>query len=298
MAKRSTCTVGLLLTAAQAAYRVGENDIINPESHATNTQLLMDAASHGYVITKSIAPMRNKGSGQSPLAAVCLEPQDPKAPLVISYRGTDTMGDVISDLRLTSTGIIEKKFRDAAFNFYLDVRAQHPNREIIITGHSLGGHLAQYVGVKAYNTDANLQANHLLQVRTFNSAPISTTHSAVFDKDPESASQFVNYRLSPDLVSNSPLQQYYGNTFVFPSDKNALVSHKLGTLRDNLPETILNQEVTADTEFGKKQNMLIERIKGVESSYQCRVEGQFFSRFRAGPKNLEKMQETFPEVLN
>jgi len=44
--------------------------------------------------------------------------------------------------------------------------------------------------------------------------------------------------------------------------------------------------------------MLLELISRVASSYQCRVEGQYFSRFRAGAKNLAEMKEALPVVHN
>lgn len=295
--KKSKCTINLLISAAQAAYRVRKDNAINPNDDPSNPELLANITNHGYEVVKSIAPVKSEGSGPSPLAAVCLKPQDLEKPMVISFRGTKAMGDVFSDLRLVAGGTVEKKFRDAAFEFYQQVRKENPNREIIITGHSLGGHLAQYVATKAYNTDTKLQTNPLVQVRTFNTAPADTIHNAVFNKFPQLLAQFVNYRLSPDAVSSLPLQKYTGNTFIFPSNKGTLNSHKLGTMKEQLPVEILNQEVTTHYDTAKKQTMLVELVKGVASSYQCRVEGQLFSRFRAGAKNVAEMQKAFPEII-
>lgn len=110
------------------------------------------------------------------------------------------------------------------------------------------------------------------------------------------ASQFVNYRLSPDVVSDLPLKKYYGNTFVFPCAQGWMASHKMGTMMTTLPEDILSQTVgTSDS--SKKHNLLVELTNGVMQSYQCRVEGQFFSRFRSGAQNLAKMQKELPSVL-
>lgn len=296
MKRKSKCTVGFLVSAAQMSYKIGREDTVDLSINQA-TEIAAEMRDNGYSIERSIAPIRSQGTGQSPLAAVCLKSDDPDEPIIISYRGTHAGGDVVSDARLTMGGVVEKKFRDAAFDFYQQVRKQYPNKEIVITGHSLGGHLAQYVGTKAYNTDPKLQANHLVQVRTFNSAPVDTKHGEVFERQPELSSQFVNYRLSPDVVSNLPLHQHYGNTFVFPSNQNALNSHKLGVVKQLLPEHIKNQEITAPSPIEKQKNMLVELVKGVESSYQCRVEGQFFSRYRAGAKNLEQMQKAFPEVI-
>lgn len=137
-----------------------------------------------------------------------------------------------------------------------------------------------------------------MQIRTFNTAPLNTTHSSIFTTNPELLSQFVNYRLDPDVVSNLPLQNYTGNTFVFPCDQDILASHRIKAVTKSLPAEILDQQVGNPSELINRQDMLLESIRGVLHSYQCRVEGQFFSRFRAGSKNLDEFKKMLPLVIN
>lgn len=289
----SSCTVRLLAIASNATYLLKKDNNIDHDLAET----LAGIAEHRYDISKAAAPANSMGTGKSPLAALCLSPKDSKSPIIISFRGTKTRSDIFSDLRLGALGVVEQEFRDSAFKFYQEVRKDHPDREIILTGHSLGGHLAQYVAIKAYNTDPDLKANPLLQVRTFNTAPIQTTHSSVLESNPQIATQLVNYRLSNDIVSDLPLKEYYGNTYVFPSSHGVLSSHSLDTIQKSLPDDILNQQVGANSESEKKHNLLIEHTNGVLHSYQCRVNDQYFSRSRAGVKNLAEMQKIIPEAL-
>lgn len=297
--RSSRCTVGLVAVAAKGAYRVRKDNLIDPDTDSFYYETI---GNHGYEITDTIAPVKFQGTGTSSLGALCLQPNnenDKTSPIIIAFRGTKLKDDVRSDLRLGILGVVEPTYRNDAYAFYEKVRKEHPDREIILTGHSLGGHLAQYVAAKAYNTDPNLLAEPKLQVRTFNTAPVNTTHSGIFTNSKRVLANFVNYRLSPDVVSDLPLQQYYGNTFVFPSVHGRLKSHKMDTVLATLPQEIMQQKVGTSPEFSKKHNTLVELINGAMSSYQCRIDGQYFSRFRAGAKNLEAMRRTiYPFVID
>lgn len=292
---KSICDIELLSMTAEGSYLLEKDDLFNTndEHHYI---LLKNIAKKGYTFDHAVSPAKTGGTGKSSLASICFQPHDKNKPIVISYRGTSSSDDVLSDLFLGVRGVVQKKFRDDAYTFYNNVRKEYPDREIVLTGHSLGGHLAQYVGTKAYNEDSKLLNNPTLQVRTFNTAPISTKHEEVFVKKPEISNQIVNYRTSSDMVSDLPLQNYYGNTCVFPCKENPLTAHKMATVQKDLPPTIKSQEVGTSNNSAA-HNQLHEKINLFLQSYQCRINGQFFSKYRAGRKNLDLMNKHIPQVL-
>lgn len=289
--RTSKCTVEFLAMAAQGVYRLTRAQKTE-EQKKEHRETLNNIENHGYQIHYS-TPIGNLRA----LAVSCLTPQDPEKPIVISYRGTAKLRDVYSDARLFTTGVVEKDFRKDAYQYYEKIRAEFPGREIVLTGHSLGGHVAQYVGIKAYNQDKDLLTQPLVHVRTFNPAPIRSKHKSVFRTNPHISAQFINYRLARDVVSDIPLQNYYGNTFVFPTKHGILDSHKMHGMLSSLPPEVLYQSVGTTTGYSQGHNHLVELMNGILFSYQCRVEGQYFSRYRAGARNLQAMQHTFPELI-
>ena len=95
--------------------------------------------------------------------------------LAIAYRGTeecifctDFILDKAADAALVF-GIMHDQFRHA-YNFASSIRTKYPDRKIIVTGHSLGGGLAQAAG-SALN----------LETYAFNSSPVPNDF---FDKYP------------------------------------------------------------------------------------------------------------------
>ncbi len=62
--------------------------------------------------------------------------------ITIGYRGTKSILDGITDLKLAN-GNFDYQYKEA-LNFYNKVLSQNPDAQITLTGHSLGGGLAQY----------------------------------------------------------------------------------------------------------------------------------------------------------
>lgn len=86
--------------------------------------------------------------------------------IIIAYCGTnaidDRRADFITDLSIM-TGIVPAQIPDA-IAFYNEVKKANPNSEIVLTGHSLGGGLANEVNVFAKGANMSI---------TYNPAPLT-----------------------------------------------------------------------------------------------------------------------------
>lgn len=284
----SQCTVALLLSATVYSYVTKSNSDMDQYYKA----YLDKIHAAGYEEHSRVASSKFKGQGKTSLGAVCLKPLEDNAPLIISFGGTLTSEDMVSDLRLSTRGVVEKALRDEAYQFYEAVRRAYPNREIILTGHSLGGHFAQYVATKAYSKSES-PSEALVQVRTFNTAPIDTKYANVFKTHPKLLARFVNYRLDSDLVSNLtlPMKQYYGSTYVFPCPLSTHEAHGTPALEQYL------QGISSLTITNEPRHILLEQATCMHYSYQCRVNGQYFSQARIGARNLKWMNAGFPTII-
>ena len=127
------CDLEFVIHAATSAYRIKKvpsNKIVDhpdfdpatPKKALEYNKMHDSLKERGYQFSDKIIPgLRPHDENSSlSLAATCMAPidDDNKGPIIIAFRGTKTARDFKSDARLAITGVVEKKFRDDAFNFY------------------------------------------------------------------------------------------------------------------------------------------------------------------------------------
>lgn len=305
------CDLELLVNACQASYRVtGGGEIDDQLAFKKTAEERRDSflttsvniEEKGYKLTDSV---RHK-SKTSNVTAACFAPVAGDEPIVIAYKGTTTSVDVASDLNIVKTkGRALKQARKDAYDFYLKMREKYPDRQFVITGHSLGGNLAQDVALRGF-----VEHKHRNMVRTINSAPIKTDEGErVLAYHPEVLDDFVHYRLSRDLVSGQIARKMfgsaYGDIYCFRSKKFAssrLNSHMLFAVNDALRSGADGEmryiQIGASTDSGVEHQdaRMLEMIYGVQHSYETRVNGRWYSRFTMGPINIKVMDDALTQI--
>lgn len=118
--------------------------------------------------------------------------RDVAGTLLVAYRGTANHLGALADLQM-GFGLRPRQFDDAT-RFYEAVRMRWPSATVVLTGHSLGGSLAQYVA-----------ATRGLRAGTFNAFGVARlvpdTIRSVLVSTPLHERQIFNFRHRYDLVS-------------------------------------------------------------------------------------------------
>ncbi len=167
MADRITCAA-----LADAVYGDHESDNINHELSIPSdwTQIQDDWDNNGttddkyYETNSGFAGAAYKNGNE----------------IVISFRGTEptTAEDLWADLQI-GLGQVPDQFYDA-LDFYYKVKAANPTANITITGHSLGGALAQLVGAIAEDmNNSNFEITHYIETYAFNPPAVSHLLSSI-----------------------------------------------------------------------------------------------------------------------
>ena len=142
--------------------------------------------------------------------------------VVISYRGTDLTNpsDLLADAEIMLGRDKMKLFLndrfDEANGLYNKVKTEYPDKEITLTGHSLGSAEAIYVGTK--NNTRSVSFNE-------GTSPLDALLSHLGSKEAdEKQTVFIT---SKDIVSNLTILEPYDVRFVTAKDDLNFVSHSL-----------------------------------------------------------------------
>lgn len=291
MTYHSACTIDLLIAASDLAYYFHHKNMVpQPRIRSSLQNSLETIVSRGYSVSTNIHTLTPET--QSNLGAVLLVPKDsdsaPEAPIVLAFRGTIDSIDIKEDVRLTLQGTITENYRKEAYKIYQESRKDYPGREIVVTGHSLGGHIAQYVAARAYHENPEED----ITVRTFNTAAIHKKYSKLV-QGLNKTDRFVHYRLENDIVSL--VQERVGHTYSFPTSfSKGADAHILKSVEASLPPEILSQRVGGKDPL----NLLKEKIQGSLASYQCRVNNQLLSQYRIAFQKNKLLRNQLLTTLN
>lgn len=117
-----------------------------------------------------------------------------KNDIIVAYCGTNDDKDFVSDAQMAMNEVPEQY--EKANQYYLDTVAKNPNASVVLTGHSLGGSLAQLVASRHKETSAV----------TFNAFGIKSIlknpETKTKDYFQDNKNSF-NYIIEGDPVSNS-----------------------------------------------------------------------------------------------
>ncbi|MCH9763682.1 MAG: hypothetical protein K0U24_05585 [Gammaproteobacteria bacterium] len=304
------CTIKLLLYASDAAYYTGHLDANNQGGFAKKNPGVTKA---GYSLDSAT---QDKDTG---LVACCLQHEQIQGlPIVIAFKGTSipeislsalySNKDLAADVSILIRHKLTESHRQAAFDFYNEVRQKNPGREIVITGHSLGGNLAQDVRVyalsKALEEDKDKDK---IFVRTFNPAPLRTQEGdKIKSIEPSLLNYFANYRLSADFISSAKSCLYnffhwYGDSYTFDAKKELLEknlqAHYLPDVEERLSKEVLDLQIGSTADKTAEEARVLEQVTCLHRSYESRINGRYFSWASCtGKQNLEAFNLYLPMI--
>lgn len=180
-------------------------------------EILKQAALYSYDVNKNKIPSGYKLVGISSHNNgfyACVLKKDNN--IIIAYRGTnsDSWADLKNDI---SMGVkIKPEQAKNALNLYDQIHYEYPNCSIELTGHSLGGSLAQIVG-----------ATRNIETVTFNAHGTRNFmgKNKIYDD------KIINYCNPKDWVSTRNAKNHIGKCYEIGSISDNVSSHKIESMQ-------------------------------------------------------------------
>ena len=137
--------------------------------------------------------------------------------IIIAYRGTESGQDIRNDVAMAKSKIPAQAID--AIRIYDKVKREHPNSDIVVTGHSLGGSLAEIV--------SGIRGNLAV---TFNACGVGDMFK---NKNALKEDNVVNYVNEYDAVSMVNGQNHIGEIFAVSKKTNGFIdNHRAENIGD------------------------------------------------------------------
>ena len=137
--------------------------------------------------------------------------------IIIAYRGTESGQDIRNDVAMAKSKIPAQAID--AIRIYDKVKREHPNSDIVVTGHSLGGSLAEIV--------SGIRGNLAV---TFNAYGVGDMFK---NKNALKEDNVVNYVNEYDAVSMVNGQNHIGEIFAVSKKTNGFIdNHRAENIGD------------------------------------------------------------------
>ncbi len=220
--------------------------------------------------------------------------------IIIAFRGSDDNGDLKVDHQMLS-GYLPDQFKDAT-KFVERVRKSHPDAEIIVTGHSLGGSLSE------------LTASKFSEVKgiSFDAVGTEGLVSGHNNKGLKDNKNTLNYVVRGDIISNA--KKHVGTTVVvdgikgrdehaiqnFTGDNNALVGTEGGLARIDSQRRAQTEQRRAKS--GNTLDAAISNNNGGTVKFDDKqfrdVRSQFETDVNSLNADLDRLQRQVNHVAN
>lgn len=199
------------------------------KGNTADTQQLLDTYNVGYHVVEDLT---------SPEYVTAINPDNQK--IIVAFRGTDStllniyddIADIEIGLGLAETPIpsyIPSRFSTGEYA-YKQAKERFPDYDLTLTGHSLGGSTAEYIGDKYHEKSVVFNAG---------ATPIEPILNTVFRLKPSSSKFYFTDTL--DLISNTSMLTENNINIVTTKPeyrKYMLGSHKIENYLPPIPEKI------------------------------------------------------------
>jgi hypothetical protein len=148
--------------------------------------------------------------------------------VIIGFKGTNSASDIVPDLAILSGTVGLSPHFKRAVELYDKVHSMFPPFTIDLTGHSLGGTIAEYVNKQRHISGKVVNFNPGRGIAAVVNAAVCKVFGKYKDKN-SCGANVTTYRAKTDLVSLLP--EHEGKTKNINTGLNPVKAHKLSTLR-------------------------------------------------------------------